>query len=231
MEFCRRAICRDGRCFCSMDLAESTVWSLLPVWKALCCKNSPSQCSPLQPGQTSPYSSTKVCAEQLLFRVTSARREGPGTEVEFDLVVPVGVGAHPYLIARMIFKEVIKGGCVQRSVLFMTHMVGALTVFPACFHFLLSHSATAGGQPARPWAEDVPATAQPAPDCTVPLLSLAAQPFILEHFSSVPDPTSEHTLIVLHNELTFLLSVWTYTCVRESSHTWASQLCPHSQCL
>lgn len=42
MELCRRAICRDGRCFCSMDLAESIVGSLLPVWKALCCKNYPS---------------------------------------------------------------------------------------------------------------------------------------------------------------------------------------------
>lgn len=64
-----------------------------------------------------------MCAEQLLFRVTSARREGPGTEVEFassDLVVPVGVGAHLFLVARMIFKEVIEGGYVQR--LFMCYL-------------------------------------------------------------------------------------------------------------
>lgn len=32
----------------------------------------------------------------------------------------------------MIFKEVVKGGYVQRPVWFMTRMVGALPVFPAC---------------------------------------------------------------------------------------------------
>lgn len=33
----------------------------------------------------------------------------------------------------MIFKEAVKGGYVQRPVLFMTHMVGALPVFPERF--------------------------------------------------------------------------------------------------
>lgn len=33
----------------------------------------------------------------------------------------------------MIFKEVIKGGYVQRPELFMAHRVGAFTVLPVCF--------------------------------------------------------------------------------------------------
>lgn len=43
----------------------------------LCAAGVTPHRAPLEPGQTSLLSSTKVCAEQFLFRVTSARREGP----------------------------------------------------------------------------------------------------------------------------------------------------------
>lgn len=103
MEFCRRAICRDGRCFCSLDLAESIVCVIIAAClEGSVLKNHLSQCSPLEPGQSSLFSSPTV--DQLLFRVTSARREGPCTELEFassDLVVPVGVGSHLFLVARI----------------------------------------------------------------------------------------------------------------------------------